>query len=248
MKCIRIALLLHAALLANPAAAAVISWNAAGGLLPDQAGPWALSDGSTVHDPVLSAGVLTLTTEADYSRQMYYGISDAGVAFPASGSYWIEATLKLGYGASAAGWWRAPVVVGIGFDNGNFATLEIASDSIWIRNGNNSISASATVDTDDMFHTYRLEVDGQADGDQVRAYQDGVELLAASSVFYNGGTRSAFWGDATILSYGSSEWLAVSTNVAVVPVPAAAWLMGSAVVALMGARRRGTGACSAGGI
>jgi hypothetical protein len=99
-----------------------------------------------------------------------------------------------------------------------------------------------------MFHTYRLEVDGQADGDQVRAYQDGVELLAASSVFYNGGTRSAFWGDATILSYGSSEWLAVSTNVAVVPVPAAAWLMGSAVVALMGARRRGTGACSAGGI
>ena len=234
MKCIRTALLLHAALLANPAAAAVISWNAASGLLPDQTGPWEISDGSTVHDPVLSAGVLTLTTEADYSRQMYYGISDAGVAFPASGSYWIE--------------WRAPVVVGIGFDNGNFATLEIASDSIWIRNGNNSISASATVDTDDMFHTYRLEVDGQAGGDPVRVYQDGIEVLAASSVFYNGGTRSAFWGDATILSYGSSEWLAVSTNVAVVPVPAAVWLLGSAIVALMGVRRRGSIACSAGGI
>lgn len=165
-------------------------------------------------------------------------LAGADVAFPGSGSYWIEATLKLVSGATAPGWWRAPVVIGMGFDNGNFATLELAGDSAWIRDGNNSSSAWATLDTDDAFHTWRLEVDGQDAGAQVRVYQDGIEVLAAPSVFYNGGTRSVFWGDATGLSHGTSEWQAVSTNLAVVPVPAAAWLLGSALAGLVAVRRR----------
>lgn len=227
-----------AALLAGPASAAVITWDAASGLLPDQAGPWTLADGSSAHDPTLASGVMTLTTEADYSRYMYYELGGAGVAFPGSGSYWVEATLKVDSAATVPGWWRAPVVIGMGFDNGNFATLELASDSAWIRDGNNSSSAWATVDTDDAFHTWRLEVDGQDAGAQVRVYQDGIEILAAPGVFYNGGTRSVFWGDATVLSYGTSEWQTVSTNLAVVPVPAAAWLLGSAVAGLAGLGRR----------
>lgn len=45
--------------------------------------------------------------------------------FPGSGSYWVEATLKVDSAATVPGWWRAPVVIGMGFDNGNFTTLEL---------------------------------------------------------------------------------------------------------------------------
>ncbi len=42
----------------------IVSWDGSGGLLPDQSSPaWTLFDDATPEDPVLSGGILTLSTD-----------------------------------------------------------------------------------------------------------------------------------------------------------------------------------------
>lgn len=206
--------------LGSPAHALVTLWEASSGLLPDQVDPaWSLTDSAPAADPVLSAGVLTLATGAQ-SQNMFYSMNGSDLDFSATGGYWLEGTMKFVSGSQAAGWNRAPAVMLMRFDNQNMAVLEIRQDSIFIRNGDNSIGAiNNSVDTDGAFHTYRMEITGKSVGSVVNVYQNGLLVLSDNSVYSAAGAGSVAFGESSILATGTSQWTSFSHNAAAIAVP-----------------------------
>ena len=83
-------------------------------------------------------------------------------------------------GSETAGWWRAGAQVRCRFKNGPQAVLGIREDYIYILNGDNSAGDTAVVDTDDAFHTYRMEALGTSSGSTVNVYQDGTRSDAVA--------------------------------------------------------------------
>lgn len=233
-------------LLGTAAQAEVATWYASSGLLPTQATPaWTLTDNANPEDPVLSDGVLTIATSAQ-AETMLYKMEGAAAALPDSGPYWMEATMQYVSGAWNTGWWRAPALMSIRFDNGRLAIAEFRRDSIFLRAGDNTAGAvNNSVDTDGAFHTYRMEVLGTASGSTVNLFQDGQLILSDNSV-YNAGasTLGVSFGESSLLAYGVSRWTYVSHNMAAVatPVPepasAALLLLGALGVAATVRRRR----------
>jgi hypothetical protein len=203
-----------------PAQALVTVWDGSSGLLPEQVDPgWELIDNAPTN-PSLAGGVLTIQTAGSFSHQQYYRMAGAAFAAPDTGPYWLEAEVRLVSGSQTSGWWRAPIAMGIRFDNGRLAVLEIRPDFIYIRNGDNSVGASnATVDTNDAFHTYRMEVLGTASGSTVNVYQNGLLVLTDNAVYNASGTAGVFFGESSTLALGTSEWKRVSHNMAAVATP-----------------------------
>ncbi len=212
------ALLLTVAAL--PAGAALVTWHAAGGLTPDAAdAQWQLTDSASPENPALSAGVLNLGGN-QIAEQMYYSMSGANTDFSGGAAYWLEARLRVNSQSLTGGWWRAPVSMAIGFNGGGLAIFELRRDSIYLRNGDNSQGAlNNSVDTDSDFHLYRMEVLGSAVGSTVNVYQDGVLVLSDNSVYNAGGGNRVFWGDASIIAGGQSDWTYVATNLGATPTP-----------------------------
>ncbi len=208
-----------AALLATTAApsaqAALVTWQASSGLTPDAAVPqWQLVDDASPENPSLSGGVLTIGGN-QIAEQMYYSMSGTDTDFSGGATYWLEARLRVNTQSWIADWWRAPVTMAIGFDGGGLAVFELRRDSIYLRNGNNSLGVlNNTVDTDTDFHLYRMEVLGSTAGSTVNVYQDGVLVLTDNSVFNFGSGNRVFWGDSSIIAGGRSEWTYVATNLA----------------------------------
>lgn len=226
-------------MLGAPASAIEATWSASTGLLPDQAGlGWALTDNASPEAPVLDGGVLALQTSSS-SELMYYNLTGAALDMSAGAPYWIEGRVKYVSGGQTSGWWRAPIVFGIRADNGVTATLEIRNDLIFIRKGDNTLAQQAVVDTNGDFHTYRLEVAGSSVGSLVQVYQDGQLVLSQAAAWDTSSSANVFWGEASTLAYGRSEWTYVSTNLAAVPEPATAalGLAGLGVIALRARRR-----------
>lgn len=227
-------------MLGASASAVEATWSASSGLLPDQAGlGWALNDTASPEVPVLSNGVLTLQTSTS-SELLYYSLDGAALDLGGPTPYWIEGRVQYVSGGQTSGWWRAPIFFAIRGDNGVLATLEIRNDLIFIRKGDNSLAQQAVVDTNDAFHTYRLEVAGTNAGSMVNVYQDGALVLSDDAAFSTSGAARVFWGDASGLAYGRSDWEYVSTNLAAVPEPATAalGLAGLGVIALRARRRQ----------
>ena len=227
-------------MLGTTASAVEATWTAASGLLPDQAGlGWALTDNASPEAPVLSNDVLTLQTSTN-SELLHYSLDGAALDMDTATPYWIEARVKYVSGGQTAGWWRAPIFLGIRAANGVLATLEIRSDLIFTRQGDNSLGQQAVVDTNGDFHTYRLELAGTAPGSMVNVYQDGLLVLSDNAAYDTTGSARVFWGDASTLAFGRSDWTYVSTNLAAVPepTPAALFAAGLGVLAMRARRRR----------
>jgi len=99
---LRSALCASGLLLATAAQAEIATWYASSGLLPTQASPaWTLTDNANPEDPVLLDGVLTIATSAQ-GETMLYEMEGAAAALPASGPYWMEATMQYVSGNAAA--------------------------------------------------------------------------------------------------------------------------------------------------
>ncbi len=217
-------------LLAGAVQAEVATWHASSGLLPTQASPaWTLTDTANPESPVLSDGVLTIATSA-FGETMLYKMEGAAAALPDSGPYWMEATMQYVSGTWTAGWWRAPALMAIRFDNGRLAIAEFRRDSIFLRADDNALGAiNNGVDTDDSFHTYRMEVMGSTSGSIVNLYQDGQLILSDNSVYDAGSSLGVSFGESSMLAQGVSRWAYVSHNMAAVaspvPEPASAALM-----------------------
>lgn len=221
-------------LLAGAAHAEIATWHASSGLLPTAASPaWTLTDTANPENPVLADGYLTIATSAQ-SETMLFEMEGAAAALPASGPYWMEATLQYVSGAWNTSWWRAPALMAIRFDNGRLAIAEFRRDSVFLRAGDNTLGAiNNSVDTDNAFHTYRMEVSGTSSGSVVNLFQDGQLILSDNSVYNAGSSLGVSFGESSVLAYGVSRWTYVSHNMAAVasPVPEPA----SAPLLLLGA-------------
>ncbi len=242
---------------AAPAAqAAVVTWYATGGETPDVAVPqWELVDNASPENPVLASDVLTIGGSA-IAEQMYYTMDGANADFSGQATYWLEARLRVNTQSLTTGWWRAPVTMGIGFAGGGLAIFELRRDHVYLRNGDNSRAAfSNLLDTDDEFHTWRMEVMGTTAGSIVNVYQDGTLVLSDDSVYNFGSGNRVFWGDSSVIAGGRSEWTYVSTNLAAlrdpgtggtVSAPGSLALAGLGLLALGVLRRRSQARAAAG--
>jgi hypothetical protein len=223
------------ATMALPSHAAVVTWNAASGSMPDVAVPqWDLVDTASPENPSLAAGVLKLGGST-LAERMYYSMDGADADFSGQSSYWLEARLRVNTQSLTAGWWRAPVTMGIGFAGGGLAIFELRRDYVYLRDGDNGRGAfSNLLDTDDEFHTWRMEVLGSSAGSTVNVYRDGNLVLSDNSVFNYGSGNRVFWGDASQIASGRSEWTHVSTNLAAAPASNPVSAPGSLVLAAAG--------------
>jgi hypothetical protein len=112
--------------------------------------------------------------------------------------------------------WRASA--GIVFYTSHF--LWIGRNEIFLNDGSRQIKGpSASVDTDDAFHTYRIEVEGVNADDAVKVFYDGgLTLTGALFVADEDEHPLIGWGDVDYFSTsGISEWQSFRHNASAVP-------------------------------
>ncbi len=190
-------------------------WRGASGSTPDQVCPaWTLTDTAEPEDPVLGAGVLAIST-SENGENVYYGQVAPVVSIP--DQLVIETRARFVEGSSATparatgfvGWSTQPIV-------GN--ALFIDRDEIFLLAANDARGASATVDTDDAPHTYRIVVDGTVDGSLVTVFYDGAPTL--TGVLFTSGdafapTPRIIWGEASLVASGALEFESFRHNAAI---------------------------------
>jgi hypothetical protein len=217
----------------------ISNWNAPSGVLPNQiATPWTLFEDATPELPVLSGGVLTLSTTPDAERMIY---SHSGSTVDMSGNFYIEARLKRVSGSTSSPN-RAPISIGF-TTTGSFGNiLFIGNDEVFFINSGDVKGPTASVQTDDAFHTYRIEVSSIGG---ITLLRDNMAILSASTinnVGLNGSVPIVFWGDGTLLAQGVSEWQSFEHNVlaapAAIPEPSSLALLGFGALSMLGYRVR----------
>ena len=197
-------------LLAVPLAAqTTVLWQASSGLLPSQGTrPWILTDTAEPEEPILDAGVLTLPTDAN-AEILYYGQTAEHVSIPSE--LVIETTVQLVSGSSASND-KGSAIVAFTLAPEFGSSFHIGVDDIFLLDDNNLRGDSAAVETDDGFHTYRIEVDSLG---EVAVFYDGVLTLNGSSFASspaNGPVPRVIWGMASTDSQGVANWLSFEHN------------------------------------
>ena len=165
----------------------------------------------------MASGVLTIRSEKDVADYVYFRQLEPNILMPSN--LWIEARARYVSGTDLiAG--RTPMCI-------LFTTEPTVGNSVYI--GEDRLStmtalwtegAAANVDTDDAFHTYRIEVDGIIAGSPFRVYYDGAVTLTGttfSDLTANGDVRRVVWGDGTKYEGGVSEWQYVAHNASALP-------------------------------
>lgn len=199
-------------LVVTTSSAATFEWDAAWGWRPNDLIPgMTLIDSAAATDPVLTNGSLRLATQVA-TENMFYICT--GTNFTAPGNLVIEARMRVLANSSSQPY-RTAAVIGFSLapDIGN--TLFIGKDEIFLGNGHASRGTPAGVDTDDAFHTYRVEVDGNTTASAVRVYQDSI--LRLTGTLYqdnsdNGSDPRAYFGEGSSLAQGTNLWASFRHN------------------------------------
>jgi hypothetical protein len=205
--------------------AALVTWEASSGLYPHQISPpYTLFD-TAAADPNLSAGVLTLTSSTSAMDVLGYDHSGAVLDVPLNLT--IEARVRFVSGDSATPN-RAPI--GIQFVPAPGATnfLFIEGDAIFLNNAGDVRGPSVVVDTDDSFHTYRIEVTGTGVGSPFSVFYDNGALPVLTGALISSAATTPFieWGDLSESAGGVSEWQLFQHNAAAVPeAPAVTYML-----------------------
>ena len=179
-------------------------WYASSCLLPQKISPpWNLFDSVADSDPVQSDGILTLASDGFVADSMFYSQSSSVV--DTLGPFFIEARLRYvsGFTTNAA---RSHIGIFVTTDQNTGNSFQIDKDSVFFNVGTLIPGKKISVDTDDEFHTYRIEYNGKG---QFRVLYDGNEILTESAYFSpsdHGPNQRIGWGDGTILASGISEW------------------------------------------
>lgn len=184
-------------------AASPAEWTSASGLLPTQVCPaWTLVDEASPENPSLAAGgPLTLSTDVT-AEDMFYRQSPPLITFPAGTTTTIEAGVRFVSGSNDLASRRA---IGIFFNTGSLAnTLYIGQDEAFLLTGVVTAGPSASVQTDDAVHTYRIEI---ATDNTIAVFYDGVVApILTGSMFADSSPAQVAWGDGTGNAFGVSEW------------------------------------------
>jgi hypothetical protein len=182
----------------------VFDWQASSGLTPDQMNPsWSLGDTASPEAPQLINNVLRLSTSAN-SESMYY--IQASSTVDTSSAFFIETRLRFASGSTSYPTARAPIAIALTTAPNIGNALFIDQDQVYFLTGNLSSGPKVRVDTDDNFHTYRIQYDGA--GGLSLLYDDQPILSGStfSSSAANGSQQRILWGEGSIYTHGVSEW------------------------------------------
>lgn len=186
--------------------AGVAEYFAASGDLPSEVlPPWSTANpgAATLLDDVLRISTGNFAEGASFIQQE--PLIDTG------GEFFVEARLKyVSGGASNPA--REPIVLGTTTGPGVGSLFYIGEDSVFLTTGTVVAGPKVQVDTDDGFHTYRVEY--AADG-SIKVLYDGQQILTGStysSSLDHGQTQRIFWGDGTVGASGVSDWEYVRHN------------------------------------
>jgi hypothetical protein len=171
-------------------------------LLPTQVSPpWTLFDNATPEDPVLSGGVLTLST-SENQEGMYY--TQGPPTIDLSGATTIEAGVRFVSGTTGA----SPQIstgTGIFMHEGTISNiLYIGQDVVFLLASPTTRGNEALVDTDGAPHTYRIEI--AANGSISVFYDGGATAILTGSMHPRTTAEEIAWGDGTSDAFGTSEW------------------------------------------
>ncbi len=179
------------------------TWDALSHVFPDSTCPaWERFD-VTDQVPYFLGDSLVLQTTLNI-QDLFFLTREPVISVP---DPWImEFRMKLESGATNV-IYAAPV--GIGFVAtpfyGNFLWIDV--DRIQLLSNIQIVAATAIVDTDSSFHTYRIEV---SQSGAIAVFYDGV-LKLSGSTFTNGAYWEPYarvdWGDINADSRGVSKWL-----------------------------------------
>jgi hypothetical protein len=227
------------------ARAGIEGWSASSGLWPSQASTnWTYHGDSISVTPAIYGHFMLIDTTQN--RRMSYFESAGCIDIP--NNLIIEFNTRM--------WWRnacvdtiSPAAVFFGLGNGLGSALYLGRDDVWLSGGNNTRGAgNSSVDTDDVFHTYRIEVSGITLGSAINVYYDNSATpLFIGSVIYdpalNGNEERVGFGDITQEDSGVSKWDYLWHNakcvpIEVVPEPTTATLLIAGGALLLARRNR----------
>lgn len=205
-------------LVLGSAGAASFDWQSSWGVFPsDLYHGMNLVNTSTPEVPLLTNGVLLISNNLN-SEALYYITPPGNVLMPTNLT--IETQMRVDSETSSVLYRTGAGIF--------FTTSSNIGNGLWIGNGLIFLLAgdgsmrgpSATVDTTNSFHTYRIEVAGTNTGNAVTVYQDGVLQLTGSllnSASLNGATPRIGFGDGSIDASGTSEWETFTANASLIP-------------------------------
>lgn len=203
-------------------------WSATTGLPTATSPPWA----QTGSDATQAAGVLTISTASAAENTYYLQDTTANPSFSTLAGASIEARVRYVSGAAASSA-RDAAVVALTHGGGWGNALFVGNGVIFIGAGENTRGASAVIDTS-VFHTYRIDLGAGGIGAATfNVYVDDVAALTGStynSGLDNGSAQLVFWGEASAVAYGTSQWQFVR-DAAPVPEPASGALFAAGLLA-----------------
>jgi len=190
-------------------------WTAASGVLPTSANPPWLFYGEPTNSVTLGSGVLRMETSPAFARASYFQEWDA-LSIPTN--FVIEASVRYVSGNSTT---AGRTGTGIYFftQKGVANWLWIGQDEVFVNAGSRfQRGAVANVDTDDAFHSYRIEFRGITNGSRFDVFYDGA-LTLNGLLFLDDEDQEPeiAWGDLAYEASGVSEWRSFRHNASALP-------------------------------
>lgn len=185
-----------------------VDYSAASGVLPsDQiCSMWSLEGSTDPEVPSFVGNALRVASSAD-AENMYFLQSDAVLTFPQT--FVFEARMKFvsGAGSTAS---RAPASMAFVYGPQHMKNmLQMSATEVFILDSENVKGDAITFDTTSDFHTYRIEVDTQANTFDV-FIDDELEL--SGETYASNSNDFILFGESSIYAYGISEWQYVKHN------------------------------------
>lgn len=206
-------------LIVGPAQASESLYDPSQGLYPDElsCAPWDFFSGNYFGLPVTGTSELldsSLEISSTGPRDYYYFFQDfTDVSLPET--LVIETSLKVNrYEPDLRTQWYLRGVASLSIKSSKYTTgINIQKGSMHMASGELSIYDPVDVESDDDYHTYRLELDSSTGTS--RAYYDGELLIEEIAMTTNNppATVGFSWGDGTNTTAGSTSWRYVKHNI-----------------------------------
>ncbi len=185
------------------------TWEASSHQFPDSiCARWGFILDTDTEVPVLEGDTLVISSSS-FSEGMIYW--QTGAELDIQNTWIMEFVVKYISGSSNLET-VAPIYIDFSRDTDNGNIFWIDQDRIFLWSGHHVMGATQNVDTDDAFHTYRIEFEG---GGAIRVYYDD-SLVLNGSMYSNPGYwvlgPRIVWGEGAANSQGVSKWLSFRHN------------------------------------